>query len=107
MFSINMHAGHAELPVPRYAFDLGQYEESLSGWGLGATFGVLVKPSDRVSFGLTVRTPSKIAFKGDALISTLDLLGYSETSSVDRSVTFPLWIAGGAAVREGDAPVDG
>ncbi len=99
MFSINMHAGQAELPVPPYALDLGQYEESLSGWGLGATFGVLVKPSDRLSFGLTVRTPSKVTFKGDGLISNLDMMGFSETSTVDRSITFPLWIAGGVAVR--------
>jgi long-chain fatty acid transport protein len=99
MFSINMHAGHAELPMPPYALDLGQYEESLSGWGLGATFGVLVKPSDRLSFGLTIRTPSKVTFKGDGLISNLDMLGFSETSDVERSITFPLWIAGGVAVR--------
>lgn len=99
MFSINMHAGTQELPVPPYALDLGQYEESLGGWGLGATFGVLVKPSDRLSIGLTVRTPSKVSFKGDGLVSNLDLLGFSETSDVDRSITFPLWIAGGVAVR--------
>ncbi len=99
MFSINMHAGEAELPVPPYALDLGQYEESMSGWGLGATFGVLVKPSDRVSVGLTVRTPSKVKFKGDGLISNLALLGYKNASTLERSVTFPLWIAGGIAVR--------
>lgn len=98
-FSINMHAGTTELPGPPYAMDLGQYEESLSGWGLGATFGVLVKPSGRLSAGLTVRTPSTVTFKGDALVSNLDLLGQSETSSVERSITFPLWIAGGIAVR--------
>ena len=102
MFSLNMHAGLAELPEPPYSMDLGQYEESLSGWGFGATFGVLVKPSDRLSFGLTVRTPSKVTFKGDALNANLDLLGTSETSDLDRSITFPLWIAGGVAVRPMD-----
>ncbi len=102
MFSINMHSGILELPGPPYALDLGQYEESLSGWGLGATFGVLVKPSDRLSFGLTVRTPSTVTYKGDALIANLDLLGFSETSDVRRSITFPLWIAGGVAVRPAD-----
>ena len=39
MFSIKMHAGETELPVPPYVLDLGQYEESMNGWGLGATFG--------------------------------------------------------------------
>ncbi len=98
-FSINMHAGEAELPVPPYAVDLGQYEERMSGWGLGATFGVLVKPSDRLSAGLTVRTPSTVTFKGDGLISNLALLGFNDTSSLQRSIMFPLWIAGGVAVR--------
>jgi long-chain fatty acid transport protein len=101
-FSINMHAGETELPVPPYAMDLGQYEESMNGWGLGATFGVLVKPSDRLSAGLTVRTPSTVKFKGDGLISNLALLGYDNTSSLERSVVFPLWIAGGVAVRPMD-----
>ncbi len=102
MFSINMHAGRAALPVPPYSLDLGQYEESLNGWGLGATFGVLVKPSERLSVGLTVRTPSKVKFKGDGTISNLSLLGFAKTSTLERSITFPLWIAGGVAVR----PVD-
>lgn len=102
MFSLNMHAGEAQLPVPPYALDLGQYEESMSGWGLGATFGVLVKPSDRVSFGLTVRTPSKVTFKGDGNISNLTMLGLSGASKLERSITFPLWIAGGVAVRPMD-----
>ena len=61
----------------------------MNGWGLGATFGVLVKPSDRLSFGLTVRTPSPVTFKGDALISNLDMLGFSETSDLERSITLP------------------
>lgn len=102
MFSIKMHAGEAELPVPPYALDLGQYEESMNGWGLGATFGVLVKPSQDVSFGLTVRTPSTVKFKGDAQISNLSRLGYSGTSVLKRDLTFPLWIAGGVAVRPMD-----
>lgn len=102
MFSLNMHAGEAELPVPPYVLDLGQYEESMSGWGLGATFGVLVKPSDRLSAGLTVRTPSTVKFKGDGLISNLAMLGFNDASSLERSITFPLWIAGGVAVRPMD-----
>ena len=82
---------------PAHALDFGQYEESMNGWGLGATFGILVKPSRAVSFGLTVRTPSAVALQGDAQISILPLLGYSGTSSLKRDLTFPLWIAGGVA----------
>lgn len=98
-FGLNMYAGETPLPVAPYVFDLGQYEESLGGWGLGATFGVLVRPSDVVSFGATVRTPSSITFKGDASIFNLQLLGYPETSEAERKITWPLWIAGGIAVR--------
>jgi len=101
-FSIKMHAGEAELPVPPYVLDLGQYEESMSGWGLGATFGLRVKASQALSFGLTVRTPTAVKFKGEALISNVFALGYSGTSGLHRDLTFPLWIAGGVAVR----PVD-
>jgi long-chain fatty acid transport protein len=100
--SINMPAGEVELPVPPYALDLGQYEEGADGWSLGATFGVLVKPSDRLSVGLTVRTPSKMKYRGNALVANLDMLGYSETSGLKRSITFPLWIAGGVAIRPTD-----
>ena len=102
MFSIKMHAGEAELPIPPFALDLGQYEESMNGWGLGVTFGVLVKPSKAMSFGLTVRTPSTVKFYGDAQISNLSRLGYSGTSALKRDLTFPLWIAGGVAVRPMD-----
>ena len=102
MFSIKMHAGEAELRVSPYAFDLGQYEESMNGWGLGTTFGILVKPSPYVSFGLTVRTSSTVKFKGDAQISNLSWLGYNGTSAIKRNLSFPLWIAGGVAVRPMD-----
>jgi len=98
-FGLNMYAGETPLPVAPYVFDLGQYEESLGGWGLGATFGVLVRPNDVVSFGVTLRTPSAITFKGDASIFNLQLLGYPETSEAERTITWPLWIGAGIGVR--------
>jgi len=99
MFSMKMHAGEVELVLPPYALDLGQYEESMNGWALGATFGLLVKPSRAVSFGLTVRTPSAVSLKGEAQISNVFALGYSGASGLHRDITFPLWVAGGVAVR--------
>jgi len=66
MFDIKMHAG---LTPPPDSQDLGQYEESMTGWGYGATIGVLVKPMEKLSIGATFRTESTVKFKGDAQIS--------------------------------------
>lgn len=98
MFSIKTHAGNID------NFDLGQYEESLNGWGIGATFGVLVKANEMLSFGATVRTPSKVKLDGNVNISNIDLLGpnYKTQSAAERDVTWPWWIAGGAAFRPMD-----
>jgi long-chain fatty acid transport protein len=92
-------------PDPFLIFDLEQQTIKMTGWGFGATFGLLVKPSDMFSFGLTLRTPSKIGFSGDLEISNLDVLepvlGVSipTTSGAEADVTWPLWIAGGIAFK--------
>jgi len=105
IFDIAMHAGSTEIPIPPYAMDLGQYEENMKGWGYGATFGVLVKPNETFSIGGTLRTPTTIKFKGDANISGLStiatLLGMdiSQTSDLEREVTWPMWLAGGVAYK--------
>ncbi len=105
MFDVAFHAGTTAVRVPPYEVDLGQYEESMKGWGYGATFGILVQPSEMISIGATFRTPSKVSFKGDASIPNLSLIGpalgmvISPTSDLDREVTWPLWFAVGAAVK--------
>ncbi|NIO20734.1 MAG: hypothetical protein GTN76_08360 [Candidatus Aenigmarchaeota archaeon] len=101
---VAIHAGSVE-PVKNMVIDLGQYEESMKGWGYGATFGILVRPSKVFSLGATFRTASKIEFRGEASISNLSTLGfllggYDTAGSTDlkREVTWPIWIAGGVAV---------
>lgn len=105
MFKIATHAGDSELGI-----NLGQYEESLTGWGVGATLGVLFKPHEKFSVGATVRTPSKIDFGGDIEISLLNLLGMvpgtplyganiPTKSTVNRNVSWPWWVAVGVAVK--------
>jgi len=79
--------------------DLGQYDENMNGWGFGATFGVLVKPVDKLSVGLTVRTPSTVSFKGLANLSNMTLYGLPGSSNLERKITWPLWIAGGVSFR--------
>lgn len=101
-FLLNTYAGSIAYETGAVV-DLGQYEEALKGWGFGATMGLLFKPTDRISVGVTYRTPSKISFAGDATISTLGYIGYNGTSAIERPVTLPAWIAGGVAVK----PLDG
>jgi len=99
MFSLKTHAGTVEPPQVPAELDLGQYDEDLDGWGFGATFGLLVKPNEVFSVGMTVRTPTKINFSGESTISNLDLLGFKEKSDSERSVTWPWWVAVGGAFR--------
>jgi long-chain fatty acid transport protein len=94
MFSLKRWAG-SYLDV----VDLGQFEMSMTGWGMGLTFGVLAKPSDMISIGATLRTPSSISFKGETSIANLALIGPPGTSDVEVKINYPLWLAAGVAVR--------
>jgi long-chain fatty acid transport protein len=93
MFDISQWASHF------LTFDLGQYAEDDNGWGIGGTFGVLVKPSDMVSFGLTLKTPSTVTLKGTASISRFPLLTLPGSSEVSRDIDWPLQISGGLAFK--------
>jgi long-chain fatty acid transport protein len=98
MFSLKRWAG--SVPVSSgNVIDLGQFEDSSHGWGIGATLGVLVKPNSTLSFGAAVRTPSKIKLSGTTLISNIDLLGLVTQSDAEKTLTWPWWIAGGVAFR--------
>ena len=99
-FDISTHAGVAEFPVSGgiSSVDLGQQEESLSGWGYGATLGILAKPSSLFSLGAVLRTASRISLEGEATISNFDVLGIPETSDVSTEVAWPMWLGIGVAV---------
>jgi long-chain fatty acid transport protein len=115
-FETAQYAGYQENPlfeVLPWLFDpfidFEQQKLEMTGWGFGATFGIMVKPSEMFSLGLTLRTPSKIGFSGDTTISGLNnlepMLPYmgltgitiSTSSEVEADVTWPMWIAGGIA----------
>jgi long-chain fatty acid transport protein len=104
--TFNVNLGTFELKQPggsaylgEGVVPLGQYEEKMTGWGFGATVGVMAKPVDKLSVGLTVRTPSTVSFKGSARLSYLSLYDLPDTSDLARSITWPLWIAGGVSFR--------
>ena len=98
-FSLKMPAGIVLVGIPPDPLDLGQYEENMNGWGIGATFGVLVTPSEKLGIGLTVRTPSTVSFSGTANMPTLPVYELPGSSDLERKITWPLWIAGGVSFR--------
>ncbi len=98
-FSLKNPAGTIQIASAPNSLDLGQYEESLSGWGYGATIGVLVKASPRVSLGATLRTASSVRLNGDAKIAMLAFLGLPGSSALKRRITWPLWLSFGTAIR--------
>jgi long-chain fatty acid transport protein len=102
MFDISMYAGQVAPPLAPVTVDLGQYTESETGWGVGATFGVLFKPTSLFSVGAMFRTASKISFSGTAEISNLPLLGYKGSSDMKRDVTWPEEFTAGLALK----PID-
>jgi len=99
MLSLKMPAGIVLVGIPPDPLDLGQYEENMNGWGIGATFGVLVTPSAKLGIGLTVRTPSTVSFSGTANMPTLPVHELPGSSDLKRKITWPLWIAGGVSFR--------
>ncbi len=106
VFDTSLYAGTEDLTplgLPYPAFDLGQYQDSETGWGLGATLGVQFRPNARLSFGAVLRTASTVKFRGSATIANLALLQAAGASDMRRDVTWPMWIAAGAAV----VPMDG
>ncbi len=82
--------------------DLGQYSETESGFGLGATFGVQCQPHPMVRLGLAYRTATRIKMSGRAEISILEYMGLPGESDVERTFTWPAWLAGGLAFMPND-----
>jgi long-chain fatty acid transport protein len=107
MFNIDRTAGFTLVPVSVITpigivivivpFDLGQYSESSTGWGIGGTIGAIVKPIDQLSIGLSFRTASKVKFEGDASIEGFTALGQPGSSTFSREVTSPMWLGFGIA----------
>ncbi len=82
-----------------------QYSESSTGWGVGATLGMLYKASDKFSIGVTARSASKISFSGSATMEALKAyaqLGVPVESDFERDITWPIWIGVGVAYRPSD-----
>lgn len=106
-FETAQYGGSAPLPIPPYAVNLGQQVIDMSGWGIGATFGLMIKPSDMFSLGVTFRTPFKIPFKGTTMVAGIPQLApvvgpIDATTDVEADLTWPMWLCGGIAFK----PID-
>lgn len=94
--SINIDYGLIKLKKPTM---LGQYEENLNGWALGGTIGLLLKPSEKYSIGLTYRSPISASISGTATMPGAALLHLPTTSDAKRKAKFPTWLGGGIAFK--------
>jgi long-chain fatty acid transport protein len=99
-FKIDQWGEYQIIAKPAMLFNRGQRAMDLKGWGYGATFGLLVKPTDWISLGLTYRLQSTAKLKGTVSFSNLNsVLGLPNDSDATTSVKSPTWLAGGIAVE--------
>jgi len=96
--TLNLNYGMMKIKRP----GVGQYTEDLSGFAFGATVGALIKPTDRLGIGLTLRTPTKVKFSGDAEMAKASAYGISTTSGANREATWPLWLGVGVSFKATD-----
>jgi long-chain fatty acid transport protein len=95
---------------PPYVFNFGQASLDVKGWGYGATFGIMFKPVDMISVGVTYRLASKIKMKGETTLENMPAFGtflpgkpvLPEASDAELTATSPMWLAGGISVKPMD-----
>ncbi|HUU05599.1 MAG TPA: outer membrane protein transport protein [Patescibacteria group bacterium] len=96
--TINLNYGMMDIKRP----GVGQYEESLTGTGFGATFGMQFTPSDKLAFGLSYKLPVNVTLKGDAKMASANLLGAATESEITRKTTLPMWLGAGVSFKPMD-----
>lgn len=77
--------------------DVGARADSGNGVGFGATLSFFYKPSEMLSLGASIRSPSKMRFLGRSSSSNYQPLDYATESKT--YLTYPLWVAGGFAIK--------
>ncbi len=76
-----------------------QSEEDLTGWGYGATIGMLYDVNPQISIGAALRTPVTVSLEGDIEFSSvLDTLALGKHGE-EMEFTFPMWAGVGLAYR--------
>lgn len=75
-----------------------QYEESGSGMGFSVSLGLLVKPVDMFSIGLSFKTKNTVGFEGTAKNTVFQAFNAFE-SDYERDLAWPLWFGVGIALK--------
>jgi long-chain fatty acid transport protein len=78
-----------------------QLTDDVTGWGYGATVGVLYRASRQVSAGVVFRSPMTISY--DGVYSAKLSGGGEEIESAfvsDFEIKYPMWVGGGFAYRD-------
>ncbi len=108
--ALNIFYGMMDMKRPMDTYDMinqqpgqdgmvdAQYEETGSGLGYGAAFGMLFKPTEMISLGLSVKTKVTIKFEGTAKNSAFQAYNAYETDYA-RDMAWPLWVGAGIAVK--------
>jgi long-chain fatty acid transport protein len=96
--TVNFNYGMLQIDRPA----LGQYSENLTGTGYGATLGLMIKPSEKVSLGLTYKTSTKITAEGEAKMEGAGLLKLTTTATATREINWSMWFGAGVALK----PID-
>lgn len=79
-----------------------QYSESSTGLGYGVTLGAHFKVNDMIQLGASFRTKTDVSMSGSGENMAFAQLGAPTKSDFDRDVSWPLWVAGGVAVKPAD-----
>ena len=93
--TLNINYGMMDIKRP----GIGQYEESLTGLGIGATIGMQYAASDKLAFGLSYKLPTQVTLKGDATMASANLLGAATESEITRKTTLPMWLGAGVSFK--------
>jgi len=104
--ALNVYYGMFDMDRPATVRDqtgtpvgFAQYSESSSGFGYGVTLGALMKVSDMINLGLSFRTKTNVTMSGEAENPSMAGAGLPTKSDFDRDVAWPMWVAGGIALK--------
>lgn len=94
-------------PNDQYTLYLDPYEmkEDVSGWGYGATVGLLFDATERLHVGATLRTPITVSMEGDVEVTSTDSSYVSPSQTESFDLTFPMW--GGVGMAYDDFLFEG
>jgi len=96
-FDMKRPNGVPSPPAPANTYS--QYTEESSGTGVGVTVGAQYKINEMLTLGATFRSKTTVNMTGDAEFPAFGLMAAPTKSEFDREVAWPMWIAGGVAIR--------